>query len=1030
MTPKCGCSTCTSLAAPLTSVNRPGNDAIKVRSGTHETFFEAMKQQLSRPEHRAALEGLAARDSGDPSIAMFDAWATIADVLTFYDERIANEGYLRTAREPRSLTELGTLIGYQPRPGVASSVYLAYTVDDAPSGVVIPAATRAQSVPSGPTEQAQMFETSADLLARKEWNNMQVRLTRPQRISVGWNDEHRPTISESDPTVIYVDGTTTNLKTDDRLLFTSTQNNAAAWATIKTVTAQPALNRTQIKLADANGASDDPPHEVQSAGLFDTFAGLLKAAAKPASTQPSSAARLGLKASDAFASADDEPGPVANDAPLRLLSALHPDAAAAAFAALQNAKVTRDSDVQVSVLRRTTLFGANAPRVRAPQLPKDGAGNLALPAEIEWQLPYDFPSEESPEGGGESQPSVLAKSATFEMSGDLLSPTELEIDGVVDGVLPNSWVIIDTVSTLVTDPGQNFFQVNAVDVKTRAAFGAAGKVTRIQVKTPGTKDAAPWLHASDDEVGDEFEAIRRTVVWFPGAKLKLVEIPDSDSIPAPDPNSNATPAPRTIIPLNAVYSGFAAGRWVIVSGERADVQADGPLPVSTSNSDGGDDGEAAVQPEPVKATGVLQSELAMVLAVEHSFDPDLPGDRVRSSLVLAQELSYLFKRDTVKIYGNVVDATLGEKRSEVLGAGDATLANQTFTLRQPPLTYVPAPTTSGVQSTLDVTVSGVRYREVDALLDAGPRDRVYALTSDDAGKTTITFGDGVHGARLPSGLENIQANYRSGIGKAGNVKAGQITTPTDKPRGVREVVNPLAASGGADRARPADIRRNAPAAIRALDRLVSVQDYADFAVNFAGIGKASAVKLSNGLYDLVHVTIAGIDDAPILDSSDLFRDLRLALSRFGDPQLPIALGLRSAGFLVIDADVTVDDDHPWESVQPKLLTALQARFSFDALELGMPVHASQVLATIQAVEGVQCANLTTFTAIADTGDASALEGSHIQLGVTEPIVQLARAIRTDANKNSLRPPWAIAPASIAYLSAEIPETLTLQEKNS
>ena len=61
---------------------------------------------------------------------MLDAWAAVADVLTFYQERIANEGYLRTATERRSVLELARLVGYQPRPGVASSVYLAYTLDD------------------------------------------------------------------------------------------------------------------------------------------------------------------------------------------------------------------------------------------------------------------------------------------------------------------------------------------------------------------------------------------------------------------------------------------------------------------------------------------------------------------------------------------------------------------------------------------------------------------------------------------------------------------------------------------------------------------------------------------------------------------------------------------------------------------------------------------------------------------------------------------------------------------------------------
>ena len=64
-------------------------------------------------------------------------------------------------------------------------------------------------------------------------------------------------------------------------------------------------------------------------------------------------------------------------------------------------------------------------------------------------------------------------------------------------------------------------------------------------------------------------------------------------------------------------------------------------------------------------------------------------------------------------------------------------------------------------------------------------------------------------------------------------------------------------------------RQNAPLAVTALDRLVSTQDYADFARTFAGIGKASATRLSDGRHQLVHVTIAGADDVPSDRNSDL-----------------------------------------------------------------------------------------------------------------------------------------------------------------
>jgi hypothetical protein len=58
----------------------------------------------------------------------------VADVLTFYQERIANEGYLRTATERRSVLEMARVIGYGLNHGVATGTYLSFTVEEA-SGV-------------------------------------------------------------------------------------------------------------------------------------------------------------------------------------------------------------------------------------------------------------------------------------------------------------------------------------------------------------------------------------------------------------------------------------------------------------------------------------------------------------------------------------------------------------------------------------------------------------------------------------------------------------------------------------------------------------------------------------------------------------------------------------------------------------------------------------------------------------------------------------------------------------------------------
>ena len=114
---------------PAVIDNRPGLTAIAYRVGTHSRFKASMLARLSDPD-LSELKALKTREDDDFSIALLDAWASVADVLTFYQERIANENYLRTATERNSILQLACLIGYKLRPGVAASVYLAFTVED------------------------------------------------------------------------------------------------------------------------------------------------------------------------------------------------------------------------------------------------------------------------------------------------------------------------------------------------------------------------------------------------------------------------------------------------------------------------------------------------------------------------------------------------------------------------------------------------------------------------------------------------------------------------------------------------------------------------------------------------------------------------------------------------------------------------------------------------------------------------------------------------------------------------------------
>jgi predicted phage baseplate assembly protein len=243
-------------------------------------------------------------------------------------------------------------------------------------------------------------------------------------------------------------------------------------------------------------------------------------------------------------------------------------------------------------------------------------------------------------------------------------------------------------------------------------------------------------------------------------------------------------------------------------------------------------------------------------------------------------------------------------------------------------------------------VNDVEWHEVRTLAGLTPTDRVYITQTDDADRTSLIFGTGEHGARLPTGAANVKAVYRYGIGKAGNVKAQQISQLATRPLGAKEVINPLPATGGADRDSRDQARRNAPLAVMALDRLVSTEDYADFARTFAGIGKATAARLSDGRRQVVHVTIAGAEDIPIDLNSDLYRNLVQALHLFGDPHQPVQVALRRLKLLVVSAGGATEAGLTSGSPSEPDPRGAARRAGFDRRELGQKrAFSSEVIST-------------------------------------------------------------------------------------
>ena len=87
-----------------------------------QAFPEVRIALLAEVARHVALDGWQARGERDFGVMWLEMWAYVSDVLGFYDERIANESYIRTAVRRPSLRRIVDLLGYVPAPGGGGSL--------------------------------------------------------------------------------------------------------------------------------------------------------------------------------------------------------------------------------------------------------------------------------------------------------------------------------------------------------------------------------------------------------------------------------------------------------------------------------------------------------------------------------------------------------------------------------------------------------------------------------------------------------------------------------------------------------------------------------------------------------------------------------------------------------------------------------------------------------------------------------------------------------------------------------------------
>jgi hypothetical protein len=902
----CGCSEGITQETPQPIENRPGLSAIAYRVGTYTQFYETLLARISQ-SGQPALQQLRSREPDDFTIALLDAFSVMSDVLTFYTERMANESYLRTATERRSVQQLANLVGYRMSPGVAAGAYLAFTIDPSAGAfgtvltagvnasvmpelvpsVIVPTGTQVQSIP-GPGQKPQTFETVEQIYARAEWNAMTPLLLQPQTVSAS-------------STVILLSGSASNVKVGDQLLLIPSSGIGATPAPIAVLSVSVSADgsTTQLNLAgwspsQPNNYAPGPTSFVDGLGGLPTPPSPGQLKVLQAAVDIPSAAALLVNPEYWWEAGDVVAAATANQWPLDQLSLIVDQQAAAAATTQGSIWIFR---------QQAAPFGYNSPNynslqpaLRYPSLFQEELSSASSPP-----TPIVVPAAYPPPAWDFDSVSNTGPFTLDQWNGALY------LDSLYPQIAVGSYIMLlasAPAGSTTAPPGPAVFQVTQNLAASVSYFSISGKVSQLTVK---------WVAGS---VLSSF-TLRNTTILCQGEALPLAPVPIATSI--------GTTAQTETITLDGAYLGLLAGQQVIISG--------------TTLSSGG----------ATPATGPAAAEVCTLQDVIVCAGNTMIT--LESPTGSTSALANTYQRSTVAFNANVAQATNGQTVEETLGSGDGTQQFQSFVLHQSPLTYVQSPAVAGSATTLRVWVDGVLWSEVPYFYGHGPTEHIYITSQDDSGVTTVTFGDGITGSRLTTGVANVTASYRFGIGSAGLVNANQLSQLMSRPLGVRGVNNPLASSGAAD---PEDLntgRGNATLAIMTLGRVVSLEDYQDFALAFVGIGKALATWTWDGQQRVVVLTIAG-QSGPIASTDSVLTALPLAISQVSEPGVQLLVNRYTPLNFNMTADVQISPDYQQPLVQAAIEAALRTTFGFAARDFGQPVYCSEVIAVIQAIAGV------------------------------------------------------------------------------
>lgn len=865
-----------------------------------------------------ALAGWTHLKADDPGIALLEGAAMLGDVLSFYQELYANETKLGTATWEESVFDLVRLTGYRPAPGLGGSARFALELREG-EPVTVPAGFAFQTMLEG-EEKPAIFESTKALKAWPGLGGFHLYCRRKglEPIAPGMTALDIVRLGNATDLATRSDH---GIEPGDRVLILSGPFDPYEIVVVKDTEAH--LDRVTLHLEGA--VRESHPAEVTAYRLGRTFR------------------HYGADAQrEFFTFREDPPKTFSHDTeytrPTGLALAERPH-----YSGLSAREIPLDSEVEDLATGATLICTGRTVLATARSFAFVRRVDRITPRDMRW-------------ANASAPVSVVELNAALRtdwlgsLSAKDIGSLQVSGGGGLDAQLFELAIIQDgggtstAGGTKTTPVGKNIADISS---------GA------MAIEAPGGATFEMFTGQFAQVSGALFEA-------FP-IMVNVVETHDIRRLRLHEARGE-----KMILSAPPVQTSSLSDGKVNFFGTRAEAEA--------------------LAGRTILLDGLTEAPEEIVVAADQ---PELtaapvgpPGDRRMWPIALgtvpkSADTGFAEVDPMVRVHGNIVTATQGESQAEApIGSGDGRLTFQTFALPKAPLTFLSdAAGTPPYAPELEVRVAGHLWSRVATLFGQEADAEVYVVRSDGSGGHVVQFGDGLSGARLPSGRNNVTAAWRVGSGAKGELAEGEAPKAKDRLKPLSKVLMPGPVTGGAAPETMAGARDAAPGRMQSLGRLVGLADYEAEALAVPGVVKAGAVFAAEAERSAITLTVLTEDESPEAVAA-VEVALRHADRCRGPARHPLEVVAGRRRYVHLALLLGYDPAYRRSDLDAAVTAALGALpvaggtspdtglFALPHRGFGQDVHVSQAIAAAQAVTGVVWVKPTAFCKLpASSGDS-------------------------------------------------------------